>query len=106
VSAAQTTDGGVKPLKSEMAFEILAYLVRHPKAQDTFEGILEWWLLERHIERQRLALVETMEELVDSGLVIARQGRDRRERYRLNPLRCDEAQALVTRREDARPGKV
>jgi hypothetical protein len=89
-----------------MAFEILAYLVQHPKAQDTFEGILEWWLLERHIERQRLALVQAVEELVDSGLVVAREGRDRRERYCLNPLRRGEAQALVRRREGMRSGEV
>src|SRR5262245_39788913 len=54
----------VEPLKSEMAFEILAYLVHHPKAQDTFEGIVEWWLLERYIERQRAAVEAAMEELV------------------------------------------
>jgi hypothetical protein len=92
----------VEPLKSEMAFEILAYLVHHPRAQDTFEGILEWWLLERYIERQRVALEEAIEELVTSGLVLVPQGRDRRWRYRLHPDRAAEAQAIVARHEAAR----
>jgi hypothetical protein len=87
-----------------MALEILAYLVQHPRAQDTFEGILEWWVLERYIERQRLAVEGAMEELVGSGLVLAQEGRDRRERYRLNPRRRREARALVERYEAARPG--
>jgi hypothetical protein len=86
-----------------MAFEILTYLVQHPRAQDTFEGILQWWLLERYIERQRAAVQGAVEELVDSGLVLAHQGRDRRRRYRLNPRRSAEAQALVARRAGARP---
>jgi hypothetical protein len=96
----------VEPLKSEMAFEILAYLVHHPRAQDTFEGIVEWWLLERYIERQRLAVEEAMEELVSSGLVLAPQGRDRRRRYRLHPGRAAEAQAIVARHESARRREV
>ena len=87
-----------------MALEILAYLVQHPKAQDTFEGILQWWLLERYIERQRVAVEGAMEELVGSGLVLAQEGRDRRERYRLNPRRRREARSLVERYESARPG--
>jgi hypothetical protein len=89
----------VEPLKSEMAFEILTYLVQHPRAQDTFEGILQWWLLERYIERQRVAVEAAVEELVESGLILTRHGRDRRRRFALNPARCAEAQALVASRE-------
>jgi hypothetical protein len=28
---------------------ILGYLADHPDAQDTFAGILEWWVLERFV---------------------------------------------------------
>lgn len=94
----------MEPLKSEMAFDILAYLVRHPRAQDTFEGILQWWLLERYIERQRVAVEAAVEELVDTGFVLARQGRDRRQRFTLNPARSVEAQALVAG-HGAAPGR-
>ncbi len=94
----------MEPLKSEMAIEILAYLVEHPRAQDTFEGILEWWVLERYIERQRLAVEGAMEELVGSGLVLTHEGRGQRERYRLNPRRRGEAREIVERYEAARAG--
>ena len=95
----------MESLKSEMAVEILAYLVQHPSAQDTLEGILQWWLLERYVERQHLAVASAVEELVGSGLVVARDGRDRRPRYRLNPQRSAEAQAIVAR-FDARGGEA
>lgn len=89
----------VEPLKSEMAVQILAYLVQHPGAQDTFEGILQWWLLERYVERQRLGVESAVEELVGSGLVVAQEGRDHRQRYHLNPQRSAEAKAIVARFE-------
>ena len=38
--------------ESKIGNEILAYLVDHPKTQDTLEGIVEWWLLERAIKYQ------------------------------------------------------
>jgi hypothetical protein len=85
-----------------MAFEILTYLVQHPRAQDSFEGILQWWLLERYIERERTAVEAAVEELVASGLVVTREGRDRRRRFGLNPRRAVEAQAIVAGRRAAR----
>jgi hypothetical protein len=29
--------------KAQISNEILAYLVEYPQAQDTLEGIVEWW---------------------------------------------------------------
>jgi hypothetical protein len=31
-------------LKTEIAREILAYLLDHPDAQDTLDGISQWWV--------------------------------------------------------------
>ena len=28
--------------------EILTYLIRHPEAKDTVEGIMQWWLTAAH----------------------------------------------------------
>jgi hypothetical protein len=67
-----------------LADEVLAYLLRHPQAQDTMEGIAEWWLLEQRI-RHAVAEVEVaLSELVRRDFLVARQCRDGRTYYGLN----------------------
>ncbi len=52
-----------------VADEILRYLLAHPEAQDTIDGIADWWLTERRV-RQGIAEVEVaLCHLVDRGLV-------------------------------------
>src|SRR6266849_4683273 len=52
-----------------LADEILRYLLEHPEAQDTIDGIADWWLTERRV-RQGIAEVEiALRHLVDRGLV-------------------------------------
>jgi len=64
--------------------EILDYLVKHPKAQDTVEGITQWWLLEQRIVRAVTEVKTALTGLVVKKLVITRQGTDGRIYYRLN----------------------
>ncbi len=76
----------VRPLvASHLAHEILAYLAEHPLAQDTLEGILEWWLLDRQIVHQTSAVKSALEELVANGLVLETHANDSRAHYRVNP---------------------
>ena len=78
-----------------IAHEILAYLSENPGAQDTVEGIAEWWLLERCI-RQRLDEVQkALAQLVDVGFVTERMGADSRVRFQLNSDKLPEIQALL-----------
>ena len=59
-----------------LADDILRYLVEHPEAQDSAEGIADWWLTERRV-RQGIAEVEAaLARLVDQGLVevVIREG--------------------------------
>ena len=52
-----------------LADEILRYLLEHPEAQDTIDGIADWWLTERRV-RQGIAEVEAaLRHLVKRGLV-------------------------------------
>jgi hypothetical protein len=52
-----------------LADQILRYLLEHPEAQDTIDGIADWWLTER-IVRQGIAEVEiALSHLVERGLV-------------------------------------
>ena len=81
--------------KSKIGNEILAYLVDNPKAQDTLEGIVEWWLLERAIKFQELQVKKALAELVAKGLVIEQKGNNSNIHYRVNQGRLEEIKKLV-----------
>ncbi len=80
--------------KSEMATEILEYLADHPGAQDSLEGIVAWWLLERGLKRKTRLAREVLSDLVARGLVLEGRNRDSPPRYRLNPSRAAEIRGL------------
>ena len=81
--------------KSKIAHEVLAYLAEHPEAQDTLEGIIEWWLLEREIKRQTALVKESLGDLVAAGLVLECPGGDRSVRYQVNRARLREIRKLI-----------
>jgi len=81
-----------------VAHEILAYLVEHPDAQDTLEGIVQWWLLEQRIKRQTAKVKEALAELVAKGLVLERKGKNARIYYRINRRKYGEIRALLKER--------
>lgn len=79
----------------QTGYQILAYLVDHPNAQDTVEGIVEWWLLERAIKFQKTHIVRAIAELVSQGLVIEALGGDSQTHYRINQNKFEEIQKLI-----------
>jgi predicted transcriptional regulator len=81
--------------KSQIGNEILAYLVDHPKAQDTLEGIVEWWLLERAIKFQEAQVKKALAELVTKGLVIEQRGNNSKIHYRVNHSKFEEIKKLI-----------
>lgn len=62
--------------------EILEYLARHPQAQDTVEGIAEWWILEQRAHTSVAQVKAALERLVARGLVAAQTSREGRVFYR------------------------
>lgn len=78
-----------------VAHEILSYLMKHPDAQDTVEGIAEWWLLERYLRRQLDVVKKSVEELTARGLLLERRSRDSRVHYRINPEKISEIEELL-----------
>ncbi len=84
--------------KSQLAYDILGYLVEHPEAQDSLEGIVEWWLLEQQIERQTTKVKKALVELVSKGLILERKGEDSRTHYRINRRKYKEIRAFLERR--------
>ncbi len=67
--------------------EILEYLASHPDAQDTFEGIAEWWLLEHWIRHETGVVQAALQKLTACGRIVERKGPDGRRHYRLSPGR-------------------
>lgn len=78
--------------------DVLAYLAEHPGAQDTLEGIVEWWLMEQRIVNQTAKVREALAELVDGRLILQHQGKDSRTHYRINPQKTKEIIARIARR--------
>ncbi len=70
--------------KNEACQHILEYLLEHPSAGDTLEGIVDWWLLEQRIRFETLTVAQAVAQLVNDGLITAQQGPDSRIIYRAN----------------------
>ncbi len=70
--------------KGCLANEVLGYLVQHPEAQDTADGIAEWWLLEHRIMQVVGNLEAVLRELVNKEFLLVTAGNDGRYYYRLN----------------------
>lgn len=82
---------------AEIVHDLLSYLIDNPDAQDTLEGIVEWWLLERNIESRTVKVREALTELVAHGLILEREGSDLRARYSINSSKREEIRKLLAR---------
>ena len=78
-----------------VVYEILSYLVEHPDSQDTIDGIVQWWLLERSIKRQTTKVKEVLTELTAKGLVLENKTKDSNTHYRINKTKYNEIRALL-----------
>jgi len=77
-------------------YRILRYLVENPNAQDTLEGVVEWWLLDKYTKGNVMRVKEALEELVSANLVLQRRGKESRVYYKINPNKLREIYALLT----------
>ena len=87
--------GGDKAGEADMAHQILAYLHANPDAQDTLEGIIEWWLLDQNIKRQSERVKQALAQLTERGLIVARMGTDSRVHYGVDRSKRDEIELLL-----------
>lgn len=81
--------------KPQLTHDVLAYMFEHQDAQDTLEGIIEWWLVEQEVKHQIVAVKEVIAELVEQGLIIQHRGPDSRHHYRVNRSKEKEILALL-----------
>lgn len=63
---------------------ILGYLLEHPEAGDTLDGIVEWWLLHQKIRYETRNVSQAIAELVAEGLIVTQKGPDSRTIYKAN----------------------
>jgi hypothetical protein len=70
--------------------DILRYLVRHPDAKDTVDGIMQWWLSGAYLGLREDELTAALDELARKGwLTVATHGASATV-YGLNRPRLDE----------------
>jgi hypothetical protein len=77
--------------KNDISEEILNYLFKHPDANDTLEGITEWWLLSQRISHEMKRVKAAVLRLVEEGWIIEIKGNNSTVRYRLNPKKRKES---------------
>ncbi len=71
----------------EVVREILRYLVKHPAAKDTLEGIARWWLDRQQVERSVEEVVQSVRLLLSRGLILERRRKTGRPYYQVNPAK-------------------
>ncbi len=70
--------------ETDIARDVLAYLSEHPLARDTLEGVVEWWLLQQHVQRWTPRVEAVLAQLVSEGLLLEHKDQDERSHYQLN----------------------
>ncbi len=84
--------------KSQIIYEILGYLAENPEAQDTLDGIIQWWLLEWNIKYQMEIVKEVIAELVAKGFIREIKTGDGQVRYQSNQSKQEEIQLFLRER--------
>ena len=78
-----------------IAREILGYLIDHPEANDTLDGIAQWWLLERKIYHHLAKVKDALDELVVKGYLIQNVGSGKRISYRVDKNMLEEITSVL-----------
>ena len=76
--------------KNDISEEILNYLFKHPDANDTLEGISEWWVLSQRISCEMKRVKAAVVKLVEEGWIVEINSKNSSVHYRLNPKKRKE----------------
>lgn len=80
----------------DVCYFILSYLTEHPDAGDTFDGIMEWWLLEQRIRFEMRNVFDAVARLLAEGLILEHVGPDSRVTYRVNRTREQAIRSMLS----------
>jgi DNA-binding MarR family transcriptional regulator len=78
-----------------LTYQVLSYLVKNPKAEDTLEGVLQWWLLQERIGYEMKRVKQALEELAVRNFVTEVNGPENRIFYRINEAQRNEIEAFL-----------
>jgi hypothetical protein len=81
----------------EVCYYILGYLADNPDAGDTFDGIVEWWLLDQRIKFETRNVSEAVSQLVSEGLIVEHEQADSGTIYRVNRTRKKTIRAILNK---------
>ena len=79
---------------SRLSGKILTYLLRHPRARDTPNGIRFWWLGGAYTERE---VEKVLRELAAHGLLLTRTSHEGPTLYSLNSERMKDCESQLNR---------
>jgi hypothetical protein len=72
-------------------------LAEYSRAQDTLDGIMEWWLLERHVRHQIAQVRDALRDLVMDGLVLEHKVPNLPTRYGINRGKAAEIRSILNK---------
>ncbi len=84
---------------SGTGLQILSYLVDHPGAGDTAEGIVDWWLAQGDVSIKRDCVEQALDELLQRDLITVVRAADSRSHYRLNAEWIEDIRFLLKQGE-------
>ena len=83
--------------EDDIKLKILGYLYDNQDAQDTLEGIVQWWLLERYIRQQYTLVRKALSDLVNRDLVIETKESNTNIHYRINDKKIEEIKSILNK---------
>ena len=83
--------------RRELRHSILAYLLNNPMAEDTIEGIAQWWILSQKIQFCTDEVEDALDELVDEGFITLCTEADSKILYRLNKNKYEEIELFLNK---------
>jgi len=81
--------------RDELVVGILRYLLAHPRAKDTIDGIEKWWLPKNTSPEKKRRIEETLNRLASNGWLVARSSPQSETIYSLNENSLDEIRAFL-----------
>ena len=70
------------PYITDVSQLIESYLNNHPQAQDTLDGVVDWWLQKQLIDNSTAVVKDSLDRLIQKG-VVAEVIRDKTVYYKL-----------------------